>query len=222
MTERRVKVWDLPTRLFHWGLVIAIAGSWWTAENDDLETHLLFGYAALALVLFRLAWGLFGSETARFASFVRGPGEALAHARELLRPGPLRRHAGHNALGGYAVLLLLALVLVQTVTGLFSSGGDIFLVAGPLNDLVDTRTEGWFETVHEVAFDVILAASAVHIAAILLYWLAKRLNLIGPMVTGSAPLPGDEPAPRLVSPLVGLAVMAVAAGLVWLLSLRAV
>ncbi len=220
MTERRVKVWDLPTRLFHWGLVVALAGSWWTAENDDLETHILFGYAALALVIFRLVWGVVGSETARFSAFVRGPGAAIAHLRELAAPGPLHRHAGHNALGAYAVLLLLALVLVQTVTGLFSSGGDIFLVAGPLNDLVDTATEGWMETVHEVTFDLILIASAVHVAAILLYAVAKRLDLIGPMMTGSARLPESEAAPRLASPVFGLLLMAGAAGLVWLLSLR--
>jgi cytochrome b len=118
-STRRVLVWDLPTRLFHWTLVAAVAGCWWTGERGPMETHALLGYVVLALLLFRLAWGLVGSETARFSSFLRGPGAALTHARHFLRRGPLEAEAGHNPIGGYSVLLLLLLLIVQAVSGLF-------------------------------------------------------------------------------------------------------
>lgn len=218
MAEGRVKVWDLPTRLFHWGLVASLGGAWWTAETEDLETHLLFGYAALGLVLFRIVWGLVGSDTARFASFVQGPGAAFRHLRELTGPGAMPHHAGHNALGAYAVIALLALVAIQVGTGLFSSGGDIFLVAGPLNSLVSTQVEDLVETVHEVNFDLLLIAVGVHVVAILAYAVLKRLDLVRPMILGTAPLPPDARRPRMASPLLATAIAAVVAGLVWALS----
>ena len=98
--RRRVLVWDLPTRLFHWILVASVAGCWWTGERGDMETHALLGYVVLALLLFRLAWGLVGSETARFTSFLRGPSAAIGHVRHFLSPGPLEGEAGHNPVGG--------------------------------------------------------------------------------------------------------------------------
>lgn len=221
MAERRATIWDLPIRLFHWGLVLCLAGSWYTAENDMLDQHVLFGYAALTLLLFRLVWGLVGSDTARFRSFVRGPAEAVAHLRALLRPGPLDAHAGHNPLGGYAVLGLLGLLAVQVGTGLFISGGDIFLVSGPLNGFVSSTLADRLATVHEISFALLQVLVVVHVLAIALYALVKRRNLVRPMLTGTGEIGADDSLPRIVSPVWALLIAALAAGSVWALSLLA-
>src|SRR4051812_6803603 len=108
MAVRTMRVWDLPTRLVHWAMAALIPWSWWTAHNDQLERHRLSGYLLLGLLLFRLIWGFAGSETARFAAFVRGP----AAIRRYLRgegPAPL----GHNPLGALSVLALLAALAAQ-------------------------------------------------------------------------------------------------------------
>ena len=111
------KVWDLPTRLFHWALALTLVGSFLTVRAHDMRLHALCGYTALTLVLFRILWGLFGSESARFASFLRGPGAVFAHVRALLGRRP-DHETTHNALGGWAVMLMLGLVLAQGATGL--------------------------------------------------------------------------------------------------------
>ncbi|QJE72974.1 hypothetical protein HHL28_07635 [Aerophototrophica crusticola] len=217
MPKRRVTVWDLPTRVFHWGLVFCLAGSWYTSGDEDrLETHLLFGYGALALLLFRVVWGVVGSDTARFASFVKGPAAAWLHLRHLFGTKALEAHAGHNPLGAYAVLALLGLVAVQVGSGLFLSGGDIVLVEGPLSQYVDQRTEDWLETVHETAFILLQVMVAVHVLAIAFYGLFARRDLVGPMLTGRAEVEGAPP--RLASPLKALLVALGAGGVVWALA----
>lgn len=214
---RTVRVWDAPTRLFHWALVACLAGSWWTAENDDWERHLLFGYGVLGLVLFRLVWGLVGSDTARFARFLRGPGAAVAHLRKLVLPGPVAAEAGHNAAGGWAVAAMLLLLTVQVSTGLFLSAGDIFLVEAPLAGTVSPAVQGLLEEVHETSFDLLLILAGVHVAAVLAYWTLKRRNLIGPMLTGWAELPAGTVPPRLASPLLAAALASGVAFAVWAL-----
>lgn len=213
---RPVLVWDLPVRIVHWGLVICLAGSWWTAENEDWERHLLFGYGALGLVLFRLVWGVVGSETARFRSFLRGPAAMLEHVREMARTGPLPAHPGHNPVGAVAVIVLLALVLVQTVTGLFLSGGDIFVVEAPLNGWVGTRATSLLGSVHDWGFTLLQGMVALHVAAVLAYWLIKRRNLIGPMLSGRvADLHGPAP---VVAPILRAVVLGgIVAASIWAL-----
>lgn len=206
-----VRVWDLPTRLFHWALVVLIAISWWSAENGAMDWHLRSGLAVLALIVFRLLWGLFGGSTARFAAFVRGPGAVIAYVRG--EGGPTR--PGHNPLGGYSVLALLAVLAVQVATGLFATDVD-GLDSGPLSFLVSFDQGRAAAEVHEVAFNLLMALAAIHVAAIAFYLFVRRRNLVRPMVTGrDAALGGSEGTLR-EAPLWRLLVaVAVAAAFAW-------
>lgn len=206
---RWVKVWDAPTRLFHWSLVTLIAGAWFTAENGWIDWHFRCGYAILALLLFRLVWGFVGSDTARFARFVKSPVAALAHLAHITKREP-DTEIGHNAAGGLMVLAMLALILVQVGLGLFSTDG--IFTDGPLAYLVgpdlSDRITGW----HEFNFNLILAAVVLHVAAILTYAVLKRHDLVRPMVTGLKKLPAGLAAPRMAPLWLALLVFAVAAG----------
>ncbi len=180
-----------------------------------METHALLGYLVLALLLFRLAWGLVGSQTARFTSFLRGPGAALTHVRHFLRRGPLEAEAGHNPVGGYSVLLLLILLIVQAVSGLFLYDEEIYWA--PLNSWVSEENAAWLGWLHDFTFNLLLAMIAIHVGAILLYLLVKRLNLIAPMLSGRAALPSAVAQPRIASAMLALALFAAAGLLVYLL-----
>lgn len=182
---RRIAVWDLPTRLFHWLLVALIAFSWWTAEEHFYDLHLWSGIAVLTLVFFRLLWGLFGGSTARFANFVRGP----AAVGEFLRG--TWRGIGHSPLGALAVIGLLAGVTIQAGLGLFASDEDGLLL-GPLSAFISSDASEQIRDLHDDFFNILLAVMGLHIAAVLFYWLARKRNLIGPMVTGSAELDPDS------------------------------
>jgi cytochrome b len=212
---RKILVWDLPTRFFHWSLVLGVGGLWWTGERGPMETHALLGYFVLALLLFRILWGLFGSETARFASFLRGPSAGLDHVRHLLARGPLPHPGGHNPLGGWSVVLLLIVLIILSVTGLFLYDNEIFWA--PLNAFVSEETEGTLGWLHHFAFDVLFVLVALHVAAIFLYWAVKRSNLVGPMLTGRAALEPDRPEPRMSGLLLALILAAISGGAVWAL-----
>lgn len=192
--EVSVRVWDIPTRLFHWLIVALFAFSWWTAENDQLEWHMRSGYAILGLVIFRLYWGFAGSRSARFASFLQGPKIFLAYSARLLeRSG--RPALGHNPMGGWSVVAFIALLLTQTVLGLFTVDVE-GLTSGPLSYLVSFDTGRRFAGLHHRIFNFLLILIALHIAAMLFYWLYKRENLIIAMITGRKRMkeqPGIEP-----------------------------
>lgn len=189
-TQQRALVWDLPTRLFHWVLVALIAFSWWSAEEDELELHFYSGYAILTLLLFRLLWGLFGSSTARFANFIRGPGTIFGYLRDVRGWTGI----GHSPIGALSVVALLAVVAVQVASGLFQTDDD-GLVEGPLAALVSYDVADAAHDVHEVSFNILLALIALHVAAIVFYRLVYGKRLVGPMITGKAKLPdGAEPA----------------------------
>ena len=173
-----VRVWDLPVRLFHWSLVLLVPALWWTAENDRMELHILLGEIMLGMILFRLLWGLLGSSTARFSRFVKGPRAVLRY----LRGGG--RAFGHNPLGGWSVVLMLLALAVQVGLGLFASDED-GIYAGPLSrHMPDLESAHTLAERHETMFWVIVALIALHVLAILWYRLAKRDDLITPMVTG--------------------------------------
>ena len=184
----RIAVWDRPVRIVHWLLVLLIPFSWWTAEEEMLEWHQRSGMALLGLVVFRVVWGLIGSSTARFASFVRGPGTILGYLR-----GRVASPIGHNPLGALSVLALLGALGLQIGLGLFAADDD-WLWPGPLSGFVSEDLAEDVADWHETAFYLLLAVIALHVSAIAFYLLVKRRNLVGPMVTGVAEAPaGTEP-----------------------------
>lgn len=197
-------VWDLPTRLFHWSLVLLILIAWRTAEVRDLSDHILAGSGIIGLLVFRLWWGLFGGSTARFASFVRGPKTVLAYARSLKHSA---LEPGHNPLGGWSVGALLICLIVLTGFGLIADDVDE-LNPGPFSDKVDYDTSRLASHLHAWTFDVLEILVVAHLAAMIFYAVFKRQNLVGAMVTGrQAKLRGhDDIEPGSVPMLlVGLA-----------------
>lgn len=189
-----VVVWDVPTRLFHWLAAALVAAAYATWRLNWMDWHSRVGSALLALLLFRLLWGLFGSATARFSSFLAPPRTALRHLAHIFRRQP-DRQAGHNPAGGWMVLLLLALMLGETLTGVYVEN-DITNV-GPFTETTPAPIANAIETLHAIFWDVLLAAVALHIAAILLYATAKRHNLLVPMITGRKTLPASVAQPRM-------------------------
>jgi cytochrome b len=162
-----------------------------------MTVHMWSGFSVLTLVLFRIAWGVIGSTTARFGSFVRGPAAVVAYLRGLAGRGPVAFVAGHNPAGAAMVVAALALLLVQAGTGLFLKEDDFFGIAAPLHDRVSEATAKTLTRVHHFNWTLIEILVIVHVLANLYYWLVKRENLIAAMVTGRRPLPPGTPAPIL-------------------------
>lgn len=214
-STRSIAVWDLPTRLFHWLLAILVAFSWWSGEQGYgwMPWHFWSGYGVLTLLIFRLMWGLVGSSTARFSDFLKGPQAALHHLSALFRPGKTN-DVGHNPLGGWMVLALLLLLLVQTGTGLFAE--DANMNAGPLYLAVSERTSKQLTEIHEVVAKLVLLAIILHVLAVIAYLAIKRDNLIRPMFSGRKQLdlpPGGEP--RMANPFLALALLGLSALIVF-------
>ena len=173
-----MKVWDLPTRLFHWLIVLLFGLSWWSAETDHMDWHYRSGLAALVLLVFRLLWGLVGGSTARFSQFVRSPMAVL----DFLRGPALPIRGGHNPLGGYSVIAMLLALAIQVGTGLFAVDVD-GIESGPLSSLVSFDTGRAAAEIHELSFAVLQVLIVLHLLAIVFYRLRGR-RLILPMVTG--------------------------------------
>lgn len=210
-----ILVWDLPVRLFHWVLVLLLVISWTTGQDggiDAMSWHLRAGLAVLALLLARIAWGVVGSQTARFASFVRGPRAAWADARALACRSA-SPHAGHPPLGGWMVIALLGALLVQCATGLFTS--DAVMTEGPLASHVPESTREWLSTIHRWNATLLVTLAAVHIAAVVYHRVALRSDLLRGMLTGRRRLPAGTPTPAIRSPWLAVALILAAAGLVW-------
>ncbi|MGU7782006.1 cytochrome b/b6 domain-containing protein [Burkholderia sp. PU8-34] len=208
-------VWDLPTRMFHWLMVLLVAAAYVTVRLNWLALHVRVGETLLALLLFRVLWGCFGSETARFRSFLAPPAAALRHLRHLFRREP-DLEVGHNPAGGWMVVLLLALLLGETLSGLYVYN-DIADV-GPLTAWVPAPVANAIDELHATLWDVLLAAVALHVLAIALYAAAKGHNLLRPMLTGRKSLPADIRAPRLAPAGRALVLLLVAAAAVALLA----
>jgi cytochrome b len=191
-----IRLWDLPTRLFHWALVVLIALQFATAEFGwlSMDWHYRFGYATLALIAFRVAWGFVGSQTSRFADFVRGPISVARYLRAAAST-QARPSAGHNPLGGWSVLAMLAAVALQAVSGLFAS--DEIDADGPFVDAVSAAMVKWMTRLHHWGETALLVLIGLHISAVLLHGLLKRDNLIAPMLTGRKRI--DAPQPTFVS-----------------------
>ena len=212
----RILVWDAPLRLFHWALATLVVFSFVTGKigGDWLAWHMRSGYAILTLLLFRIAWGVVGSETARFASFLRGPGHAVAYVRSMVA-GAHRRVPGHNPLGGWAVLAMLAALLVQAASGLFVD--DEIMTRGPLAVKASEATVGRMSALHSYNEWVILGLVALHLAAIASYYFAFRNDLVRPMVHGYMEAPAEVAQPaRRPAWLAALLLAAAASMVYWL------
>jgi cytochrome b len=190
-TNQKIKVWDLPTRLFHWSLVLCFAVSWGSAESTDIfskamQIHFYAGYALLTLLIFRVLWGFVGSSTARFSQFWSGIHATTAYARTLFKPRP-NDHIGHNPVGGWAVIIMLTLLAFQIITGLFSNND--LLDSGPLAHYISKDLSDTVSGIHGEAFNFLLTIVGLHIAAIYFYRFYKHSNLIIAMITGYKTLP---------------------------------
>ncbi|GAA4401010.1 cytochrome b/b6 domain-containing protein [Quisquiliibacterium transsilvanicum] len=190
--QEKIRVWDLPTRLFHWALAICLAGSLVSVNlgGNAVGWHFRFGYAMLALLLFRVAWGFVGPRYSRFASFPPSPAAALRHLRGegVDRPG----HSPLAALSVYALLLALA---IQAGTGLFAN--DAIMWDGPLKNLVTNATSDTLTRLHKLNRFVVIGLVLLHLAAIAFYTFVKRRRLVAAMITGDAavrPPPGAAAA----------------------------
>lgn len=216
------RVWDLPVRVFHWTLLVAIAAAWAThaAGVAWFRYHVWCGYTVLALVIFRILWGFAGTRHARFRSFVRGPVATLRYLRAAWQrrseSSPSPNPPGHNPLGAWMVLWLLALLMMQALSGLF--GNDEIFNTGPLSGYVTYETGVALTRFHRQLFDVILASVIVHILAVLGHWLVRRENLIVPLLTGRKSAAQIAESESIAGSRIGLALVliaAIAAVLAW-------
>jgi len=193
----KIRIWDLPLRLFHWLLVMAVIGSFVSVKlgGNAMIWHGRFGYLVLALIIFRLVWGFVGTHHARFAHFIKSPQVILAYLKSPTET------PGHSPVGAISVLVLLGLFLAQALAGLFAS--DDIAFDGPLAKFVASTWVELLTSFHRLNEWVLLALVAMHIGAILYYKYAKRINLISAMITGdkewvdTAPLVQDDSKVRL-------------------------
>jgi cytochrome b len=202
---RTAPVWDLPTRLFHWSLPPLLAASWASAEFDRLDIHEWCGYTMITLLAFRIVWGFAGSTHSRFASFLRGPGTVIAHLR-----GRTHESQGHNPAGGWSVLMMIALLSAQAVTGLFNEDDVAF--SGPLAHTVSNSLAESLGAWHQINFNILLALIALHVGAVLVY-LRRGKNLVKPMIGGGTSTQDVRMTPNWMA----LAILAACATLLWFL-----
>lgn len=177
-----MKVWDLPVRVFHWALVILVGVCWASAEFDRFDIHTYAGYGVFGLILFRLVWGVIGSDTARLSACLHAP-QALFRYIGTLPKREAETHLGHNPLGGLAVLAMLLVIGVQVGLGLFAQDID-FINAGPLADLISFEQGTRAAELHHTVFHAIQFLVVLHVFAIAYYAVRKRVNLVKPMLTG--------------------------------------
>jgi cytochrome b len=196
--SRRVRVWDMPTRLFHWLIVALVAAAYTTSRLNWMQWHGWTGETLLAALIFRLLWGFVGSDTARFSHFLGSPKAATRYLRRWLIREP-DHQIGHNPAGGWMILLLLLLLLAEALTGIYVAN-DVADV-GPLTEITPARVANAITWAHAVLWDILLGAIMLHVLAITGYACAKGQNLLAPMITGKKWLPPSMPAPRLVSPV---------------------
>ncbi len=214
----RVRIWDLPTRLFHWALFVCVVGLLITGNvgGSLMPWHFRFGYCVMTLLLFRLIWGIVGGKWSRFASFVYAPSTIVAYLKGQGKP---EHSAGHNPLGAGSVFALLVFLSLQVATGLISD--DEIVNQGPLSRFVSNARVSLATWWHkDVGKFVIAALVVLHIAAILYYYYKKKENLIQPMIHGDKEMAqAVEPSKdTTASRLTALVVLAICASFVWWIS----
>lgn len=186
-----MKIWDGFIRVYHWAQAALIAALWWTAEIAEMIWHQWLAMTLMALWLTRLGWGVFGSETARFASFLRNPFRAITYGKELLQ-GKASHGIGHDPLGGWMVMVLILVIGTQMLSGLFAT--DEIFVEGPLAQYVSADIATLLTQIHHINFNVLLGLAGIHIAAVFfMQW--KGMNLLPPMISGRDKSKSDSQAP---------------------------
>ena len=208
--NRSIAVWDLPTRIFHWSLVLLVTGSFVSGKigGNAMLWHGTFGVAILGLLSFRLVWGVVGSTYARFTTFVRGPGAILAYLR-----GDWHG-LGHNPLGALSVCALLGVLLFQACSGLVSN--DDIAFNGPLYPLVGKDTSDWLRGLHNQAEWFIYGLISLHVAAIVYYVRVKKDNIVKPMITGEKQVREHSVESARGGGIIALVVaLAIAGGAAW-------
>jgi len=194
-------VWDLPVRVTHWALVLAVAGCWAThyAGIEWFPWHRRLGYVVLVLVAFRIVWGVAGTRHARFASFLRGPRAMLDYLR-----GRSGAPVGHNPLGALSVLALLVLMLLQATAGLFAN--DEIMNKGPFYGWIAPELSNRITTLHRASSDWLLVLIGLHVAAVAWYAYTGGWSLVRAMVTGRKPAAAVPAAEEIGSSRTPLAV----------------
>lgn len=192
MKTYSIRVWDLPTRLFHWALLALVVAAFTTGQlgGNLIVWHGRIGLAIVGLLVFRLVWGLVGSTYARFVNFIPSPRQVLTYLRGQWQG------LGHNPIGALSVLALLALLVLQAGSGLMAN--DDIAFEGPLYPLVSKATSDWLSGWHRQIVNLLIGLVALHLSAILFYALVKKDNLVRPMITGV-----KEVADRTAQPAVG-------------------
>ncbi|MFS2034748.1 cytochrome b/b6 domain-containing protein [Polaromonas sp. CT11-55] len=213
----KVRVWDLPTRVFHWALVacvigLAITG---TVGGNAMVWHFRFGYTVLALLLFRIVWGLVGGRWSRFGAFIYAPQSVISYLKGQGKP---EHGIGHSPIGAGSVFAMLGFLVAQVGTGLLSD--DEIAFAGPLTRFVSNATVSLTTNYHKnIGKWVLLALVLLHIAAIVFY-LSRKHNLVGAMLHGDKELVVPAPPSRddTVSRVAAVLILAVCAGVAYWVS----
>ena len=218
--DNKVKLWDAPVRIVHWSFVGLVPALWLSAENGRIDLHQTLGLVLLGLVAFRILWGFFGSDTARFARFVKGPGAVIAYLKGVRSGEEAAPSVGHNAAGGWSVIALLGLLAAQVTIGLFTQDVD-GIESGPLSYLVSYETADAMREWHELVFNAIVGLVVLHVAAIMFYRFVKKDNLIHPMVTGSKRFATAVTAPAMAPLWKALPLVLIAGGMAWWISIGA-
>lgn len=218
-TSIQVRIWDLPTRLFHWTLLFGCIICWATATqfNDAMRWHFLAGYVTLAVLVFRVLWGIFGSSTARFSSFL----SQLREIKTYLATFHYRQPSytvGHSPLGGLATLALIITSLTVSITGLFAN--DAVMTKGPLAHWVSDNSSDSLTDLHQISFNILLSLVILHLIAIAYYRVVKRENLLRPMLTGHKKLPNHPSSISFVSNRIALIVLLLCSVLVGWIATR--
>ena len=204
-----IPVWDLPTRLFHWALVALVAICFVTAKigGNAMQYHEWSGVAILVLLIFRLIWGFVGSQPSRFSDFIKRPAEVWQYAKGLVK-GNAVPYLGHNPLGGWSVLAMLLVVMLQAGLGLFAN--DDIITEGPLFLWVSKAASDRLTRIHRVNQYVIMGLTAIHILAVAYHFFIERENLLKPMITGAKPWTADDTPPALAPSWLALVIVVLA------------
>lgn len=187
--QQKIKIWDFPVRLFHWSQVGLIAGLWYTGKEGFMIWHQIMAYVLAALLLARIAWGIYGSQTARFCNFASTPFKAI---RYLKQGGAV---VGHNPASFFMIIALIILVLVQFLSGL-ATFDNTYMSDGPLVRYLSSDWVNLASDIHKTNIDLIFICVGIHILAALLHsW--RHQNVIAAMITGKAAFPEPVAAPKL-------------------------